>query len=847
MPTSPQTPVPFRGLAALALGSALLVPFALGSSALAPAASADPSGGSDGAQEQIQEALEQEVQDQGLEDAAADIGTKSASPQGLGMQTPAPATITNPISSPFADTYADPSILRGRDGWFYAYATSDPLVSGGEFGVMHMARTRDFADWEYLGTVFDEDSTPAWAAEGSYFWAPDVRYVNGEYRMYFTVTDSAEKPGADPGIGMATAPTPAGPWTDSGAPVVESQEIEDAAEVAGIEDVGEEADDAAVEGDDHTVAADDPSYQGLIDPAAFVDEDGSVYLYVGGFAGGPHVTKLNDEGTAMETELQPVAAPDRYEGSYVIKHGDYYYLTLSAANCCAAAGSGYSVFAGRSESPMGPFVDQDGHPLLGSRSGGTQVLAANGNTWVGVGHHAIFSDTTGQDWILYHGIDKEDSWLNNPGGINKRPMLVDKLDWIDGWPVVNAGAGPSEDPVPGPVTGSALGIDTDDPASGKALKRVLGRFESAADEDGDAGQVGALRTKGHVPALSIGREVVSGDARIESDVRLADEDANTSVQLQGLTGNLEVRLDGKDRELRIVQRSVKGKTTTQVTPIPDRVDLTTWHTLVVSTSGDGVRAELQESRLNDPVTSVTSDRTAPTLSLLALTSTKDGADLDNLSVAPLANTPDAVPDPEVGEVTFTEEFDGDLADVEDNGWDLTGEDPGITVADGQLTWPLTDDDIGGETGSGPLLLRDAPEGDWVMETDLTLDTGEDTIRNYQQAGLIVHAHDDLFVRLDSVSLGTQRLVEFFNERDAEGHLDGPTATEMTLRIQRTHNDKGEQLYRSAFSTDGGETWTWGMTWTLPEGTDVRIGLVAGGGADPATDAVFDEFRLREAG
>jgi hypothetical protein len=96
-------------------------------------------------------------------------------------------------------------------------------------------------------------------------------------------------------------------------------------------------------------------------------------------------------------------------------------------------------------------------------------------------------------------------------------------------------------------------------------------------------------------------------------------------------------------------------------------------------------------------------------------------------------------------------------------------------------------------------------------------------------------------------------VEFFNERDAEGvqvrggHLDGPTATEMTLRIQRTHNDKGEQLYRSAFSTDGGETWTWGMTWTLPEGTDVRIGLVAGGGADPATDAVFDEFRLREAG
>ena len=33
--------------------------------------------------------------------------------------------------------------------------------------------------------------------------------------MYFTVTDTAANPGGDPGIGVATAPTPAGPWTAS--------------------------------------------------------------------------------------------------------------------------------------------------------------------------------------------------------------------------------------------------------------------------------------------------------------------------------------------------------------------------------------------------------------------------------------------------------------------------------------------------------------------------------------------------------------------------------------------------------------------------------------------------------
>lgn len=736
---------------------------------------------------------------------------------------PAPATITNPVSSPFADTFADPAVLRGKDGWWYAYATSDPLVSGGEFGLMHMARTRDFADWEYLGTVFDETTRPAWAAEGSYFWAPDARYVDGEYRLYYTVTDSAAKPGNDPGIGLATAPTPAGPWTDIGEPVLESRALPD--------------------------SGDPPAYQGLIDPSLFVDDDGSLYLYVGGFNGGPHVTRLDETGRHAVGELTQVAVADRYEGSYVVRRGDFYYLMLSAAGCCSAVASGYSVFVGRSASPLGPFLDHEGAPLLASAAGGTQVLAANGNRWVGVGHHSVITDSTGQDWIVYHGIDRDNGWLDEPGGINRRPMLVDRLDWIDGWPVVNAGAGPSDGPVPGPVLGSAMGVVSDSPASGRALVPLTGSFRTRPDTTTDAGDVAVLAPGRLLPGVVTARELLRGENRFATDVRL-EPGAETCVRVDGLRDHVRVCLDDRDRTLSVAATH-RRTTAKDEASLPERLDLGSWHTLVVTLDGDGVRAELQESGLADPVavTSAALPAGGDVQGLLSLLGRRGAVELDNLTVAPLAQAPERVPDPRVGDVVWNEPFDGDLEEVLSHGWTLLQDHPGLTASEGRLHWPLTSGDLAGADG-GPALLRPAPEGDWVIETDLVLDLGSDTVRNFQQAGLVVYAGPQQFVRLSTVALGTARVVEFFTQRDADGlvvqggHLDGPPAAEITLRIVRTHDADGVQLYRSAFSTDGGDTWRWGMTWTLPARTDVQIGLTAGGGATPAAVAEFEDFRVR---
>ena len=46
----------------------------------------------------------------------------------------------NPVSKAFADTFADPSVIRGKDGYWYAYGTSDPLREGERHRAPHPDR-----------------------------------------------------------------------------------------------------------------------------------------------------------------------------------------------------------------------------------------------------------------------------------------------------------------------------------------------------------------------------------------------------------------------------------------------------------------------------------------------------------------------------------------------------------------------------------------------------------------------------------------------------------------------------------------------------------------------------------
>jgi arabinan endo-1,5-alpha-L-arabinosidase len=89
-------------------------------------------------------------------------------------------------------------------------------------------------------------------------------------------------------------------------------------------------------------------------------------------------------------------------------------------------------------------VDREGVSLLAGRTGGTPVIYQNGNEWVGTGHNFVFQDANGDWWTVYHAVDRFDPYFEGAVGFTKRPVLLDAIDWVGGWPTLNGGSGPSD-------------------------------------------------------------------------------------------------------------------------------------------------------------------------------------------------------------------------------------------------------------------------------------------------------------------------------------------------------------------------------------------------------------------
>ncbi|MFI7521259.1 family 43 glycosylhydrolase [Micromonospora globbae] len=703
----------------------------------------------------------------------------------------------NPISAGVGDTFADPVIVRGDDGYWYAYGTTDPLREGERsFHRVPTARSADLVDWTYVGDAFGPDQRPPYAAPGAAYWAPDVRRIGDRYVMYVTVTDTTVSPeGSDYAIGAATAPTPTGPWTFADEPVVAPR------------------------------PGGGGGYLWTIDPSQFTDTDGTSYLYYGSYYGGVSVTELSPDGLRAVGTPTLVAIDNKFEGTYVLRHDGWYYLFASTANCCAGPATGYSVQVGRARSPRGPFLDRDGVPLTASRTGGTPVLTQNGNRWIGTGHNGFLTDLSGQDWIVYHAIDRADPYLDEPFGINERPMLLDRLDWIDGWPTVNAGAGPSEGTRPAPVTTGPVD-ERFDRAGLAGWRRVGGDWRVA---DGRLTGGGTLTS----------RTTVGGDVRAEADLRL------TGARSAGITlaDRVEVRVDAAAGAL--VARD--GRRTASA-PLPAGFDPAHRHNLAVEVRGRQLVAELSPARLGDQVAVVELRLERPVAGRITLRADGGTAEFDNVSAVRLFQpVRAAVPAPRVGRelVAYSDEF----ADGLGQAWSWIREDRAATVAGGALRWPTQAADLTGTGNTASVLLRDAPAGDYVVETKVTLDLGEETVRNYQQAGLVAYVDDDRFARLAQVAIWNTRQVEYGYELPFAGQpvyggtIVGTPATTTWLRLaHRVDPANGEHEFRAASSRDG-RHWTWGGVWTFPADTTPRIGLVAHGGNQPPVTAEFDYVRF----
>jgi arabinan endo-1,5-alpha-L-arabinosidase len=277
--------------------------------------------------------------------------------------------------------------------------------------------------------------------------------------LLYAVTDVVDAAGGEPGcdedsaIGMATAESPFGPWTPADAPLVTPRRAGEGCE-----------------------------FFWTLDPELIEAEDGRLVLYYGSYFGGIEAREVRvaEDGTwaAPEDTAVPVTIANRYEGAEVVAHDGFYYLMASATNCCAGPQTGYAVFAGRAEDPFGPFVDQDGVPLLDAGVGGTPVLVQNGNRWVGPGHNTVLQDEAGRWWTLYHAVEEAAPYLEGEPGFTRRPVLLDPLDWVDGWPVVAGGPSDGPRPAPGAPADVAPAPPVEEP--GARIPALSDDFEGAS-------------------------------------------------------------------------------------------------------------------------------------------------------------------------------------------------------------------------------------------------------------------------------------------------------------------------------------------------------------------------------
>ena len=338
------------------------------------------------------------------------------------------------------ESCADPSVLYGQEGegrW-YLFCTTDPLndedrddAGNFNFRLIPILSSEDLVTWRYEGDAFA--ARPAYATADAGLWAPEITYhaESGQYHLYYTVTNTT-LPGGGSAIGVATAESPLGPWVHAAAPAVEP----------------------------HAPDCCPGDRRWVFDPDV-LRTDGADYLYYGSYFGGISVRELSADGLTTDPATQRnVAIANKFEGAEVVERDGWYYLFASATDCCRGPLTGYSVFVGRSTSPTGPFLDRDGVDLnddeaagdpTDGRAGGTPVLSMNGNRWVGPGHNTVFQDFDGQWWTIYHAIDVEDPYFDGAVGFTKRPALLDPVDWIDGWPVVDGGRFASNGPQAAPA------------------------------------------------------------------------------------------------------------------------------------------------------------------------------------------------------------------------------------------------------------------------------------------------------------------------------------------------------------------------------------------------------------
>lgn len=301
-------------------------------------------------------------------------------------------TYTNPVIT--FSSVADPTVIRTDEG-FYLYATQTNSYW------IPIYFSKDLVNWEFKRSAFRKATRPTEDVlpGGGAFWAPEIRYINGKYVLYFSWAKWGD--GSISYTVVATSDSPVGDFLNAKPLLI-------------TDDFGSNCIDQF-----------------------YYEEDGKKYMFVGSF-NGIYVTELTDDGLSVKrgADGKPVLKKQvcgrAFEGTNIYKKGKYYYLFASINNCCPNNGmdSKYKVVVGRSENLLGPYVDRKGKDMLDNSW--ELVLEGDGETFFGPGHNSIIiPDDAGTDWMIYHSYVKEN------GTVGGRLGMLDRIVWsADGWPTI---------------------------------------------------------------------------------------------------------------------------------------------------------------------------------------------------------------------------------------------------------------------------------------------------------------------------------------------------------------------------------------------------------------------------
>ena len=313
--------------------------------------------------------------------------------------------VGDPRNPVFGGAFPDPSVLRvGDEYWAVGTGEGFPIL-----------RSDDLVEWEPAGTVFA--ARPGWVTTTErdwHPWAPSLAATDGGVVLFYVALSGLLGPTTNC-VGVATAATPAGPYTDLGP----------------LEDAG-----------GAPVGCGDESRYGTIDPAPFVDDDGQAYLYVSTdwscaaeagcelsptlgviplspdllTAAGPRQPLF----TAIANSWEQAPWAPVVENPWVVERDGTYHLLYSGGAWTGEYGMGHAT----APSPLGPFTR-------------TERILRQQPTARGAGGGMVIEGPGGGDWLAYHA--------RAGGHPAPRTLRIDPVTWPEdgGPPRVD---GPSSDP-----------------------------------------------------------------------------------------------------------------------------------------------------------------------------------------------------------------------------------------------------------------------------------------------------------------------------------------------------------------------------------------------------------------